>query len=104
MKVEYNPEVSLGALLQIGTVVSAVFAAYVALSVTDAKHDGVLAQHTTEINRIQLQVDHIQTEIREQVKDVSKDIKGVDQKVTQILIERAQVQDELTNYRSRRVQ
>ena len=97
MKIEYNPEVSLGALLQIGTVVSAVFAAYVALSVKDAQHDAAIAAHDKEIARIEYDHKQIQTDVKETVKEIGKDVKQLDHKITSILVDRAGVARELAS-------
>jgi mannitol-specific phosphotransferase system IIBC component len=78
MALKYNPEISLGNILQMLTIAVSVFSAYLLLVTTDTKHTAQLEQHTKQI-----------AEIKDFNKEVNQYFKIIELKLTEIQIEQA---------------
>lgn len=89
MKISYNPEVSLGNILQVIAIFGSVAAAYGSLTQADTKHDLELAQHTREIVEIKQRQETVTKEVREEIKDIKKGVDGINEKLVGVLIDNA---------------
>lgn len=98
MRIQYNPEVSLGAILQVVTILASVFGAYSALQNADFKHDAELKSHAAQILEIKQRQETTQKEVREEIKDVKRGVDLINDKLTEVIIENAR------NHKQQRVQ
>lgn len=81
MKFQYNPEISLGNILQIVALISSVLAAYVSIQNTLVAHTEKLREHTSQIEALnghnirqdQAIVDG-QRETRVEIKELNKNL------------------------------
>jgi cell division protein FtsB len=87
MNFEYNPEITLGSILQILTILVGIGAGYGALVQANALQDQILLQHEKEINSARTLVREAQTELNSDVKELSHDVKKLDEKFTNYVIE-----------------
>lgn len=87
MKFEYNPEITLGSILQIFTILAGIGAGYGALVQANALQDQILIQHEKEINAARTLVREAQSELNQDVKELSHDVKKLDEKFTNYVIE-----------------
>jgi cell division protein FtsB len=86
MKFEYNPEISLGNILQILTIVFGIGAGYAALVNANQLQDQILLQHDKEINAARTLVREAQQELNADVKELSQDVRKLDEKFTTYVI------------------
>lgn len=86
MKFEYNPEISLGSILQIVTILVGVGAGFNALTSANSLQDQILAQHEKEIAAGRALVRDTQVELKENVKEIQTDVKRLDEKFTTYVI------------------
>jgi siroheme synthase (precorrin-2 oxidase/ferrochelatase) len=90
MKFEYSPEISLGNLMQIVTIVLGIGAGYGALVQANAVQDQILQQLTNDIQEIRMVAKEERKEIKEEVKSLSSDIRSLDNKLTDYVLRSAQ--------------
>jgi hypothetical protein len=86
MKFEYNPEISLGAILQIVTILVGIGAGYAALVNANALQDQILIQHDKEISAARSLVRDAQVELNEDMKSIQTDLRALDNKFTTYII------------------
>lgn len=86
MKFEYNPEISLGNILQILTIIFGMGAGYAALVGANQMQDQILLQHDKEISAARTLVREAQIELKEDMKTLQTDVKGLDNKFTTYII------------------
>ena len=90
MKLEYNPEISLGNIVQVVSILGTVFTAYLALRTTDIELMSRLDQHQVQIQDLKDQNKSIDAKIGLEIKDLSITIKNLDMRLTQFMLEQAQ--------------
>ena len=86
MKFEYNPEISLGSILQIVTILIGIGAGYAALVNANALQDQILMQHEKEISAARILVREAQVELNDDMKTIQTDLKALDNKFTTYII------------------
>lgn len=86
MKFEYSPEISLGNLMQIVTIVIGIGAGYGALVQANAVQDQILQQLTNDVQEIRVLAKEERREIKEEVKALSGDIEKLDDKFTDYVL------------------
>jgi hypothetical protein len=86
MKFEYNPEISLGNILQILTILFGIGAGYGALVKANELQDQILGQHEKEISAARTLVRDSQAELKEDVRGIQSDLKSLDNKFTNYVI------------------
>lgn len=89
MKFQYNPEISLGNILQIASLLGGVAAGYGALVQANAIQDQILINHEKEIQQVR-QISREQAEdLKSNVKEIKTDVKELDKKLTDYVIKSA---------------
>lgn len=86
MKFEYNPEISLGAILQIATILVATGAGFSALQGANQLQDQILSQHEKSINDARVLVRDTQDKLNVDLKEIQLDVKKLDEKLTAYII------------------
>lgn len=89
MKWSYNPEISLGNLLQILTIAVGAFGAFSALQQNDVRHDAEISATKEQLAEVKQKQDQITKDVREEIKDVKRGVEGINDKLTTVLIENA---------------
>lgn len=89
MRFNYNPEISLGSILQVLTIILGVGAGYGALVQANIVQDQLLVTHEKEIAQIRQLTREAASELKADVKDIQKDIKKLDEKFTDYAIKNA---------------
>jgi len=89
MQFSYNPEISLGNILQIVTIVMGIGAGYSALVKANALQDQILLTHEEKLIAVQGVTKEAAKELKEDVKEIQRDVKMLDQKFTTYVIESA---------------
>lgn len=97
MKVNYNPEISLGNVLQIIAIIGSVFSAYIALKTTDIELDQRLKQHDVAITEMKESQKTSQDKATLEIKELGLSIRGLDMRVTQFMLDQAKEQRQVTN-------
>lgn len=77
MKFSYNPEVSLGNLLQLVGMLTSVGAAYFALVTTDVRHEAKLKELSDGQVRIESTQKEYVTEIRSDIKEINRNLSNI---------------------------
>ena len=85
-KFEYTPNISLGAILQIITLVGSCLAAYVALARADTVHEERIATNSMEIARVERKLDSTQKDIKQEMQDMNRTLQSMDEKITRYMI------------------
>lgn len=97
MKVNYNPEISLGSVLQIIAIIGSVFSAYIALKTTDIEMQQRLQVHDQQILEIK-DTQRVNTEKAYlEIKELGISIKSLDMRVTQFMLDQAKEMRTVTN-------
>ena len=86
MKFEYNPEITLGSIVQIVTILIGIGAGYAALVNANALQDQILIQHDKQIEAAKIAVKDAQVELKEDMRGLQKDVRGLDDKFTTYII------------------
>lgn len=86
MKFEYSPEISLGNILQVASIVIGIGAGYGALVQANAIQDEVLKQLNKDVQEVRAIAKEERKEIREEVKALSTDIRSLDNKLTDYVL------------------
>lgn len=89
MKFQYNPEVSLGNIIQVIAILGSVAAAYTALQNADIRHDQELIAQAAQIKDLKERQENLQRDIKSEIKDMSNGIAVLNDKITNMLIENA---------------
>lgn len=89
MRFQYNPEISLGNILQIITILASVAAAYGSLREADIKHDLIDQALAADIVEIKSTAEKVTNELKVDIKEVKKGVDGINDKLTGILIDHA---------------
>jgi hypothetical protein len=102
MKVNYNPEISLGNVLQIIAIIGSVFSAYIALKTTDIEMGQRLQVHDQQIAEMK-ETQKVNTEKSYlEIKELGINIKSLDMRVTQFMLDQAKEVRANTNARINR--
>lgn len=86
MKFEYSPEISLGNILQVASIIIGIGAGYGALVQANAIQDQVLIQLNRDVVEVRAIAKEERKEIREEVKGLSTDIRNLDNKFTDYVL------------------
>jgi hypothetical protein len=87
MKINYNPEISLGSVLQIIAIIGSVFSAYIALKTTDIEMGQRLEVHDQRIAELK-ETQKINTEKAYlEIKELGINVKSLDMRVTQWMLD-----------------
>lgn len=89
MNWKYNPEISLGNILQVITILCGLFGAYMTLVNTDTRHDAELKASREQVAEIKMKQDQITKEVKEEIKEVKQGVNSINDKLTTVLIENA---------------
>ena len=79
---EYTPQVSLGAILQIITIIGAIVGAYVTFANRLVIQEERTAVNSVEIARVEKKTDATMAEL----KELNKTLTGMDEKITKYII------------------
>lgn len=89
MRVNYNPEISLGSVLQIIAIIGSVFSAYIALKTTDIELQQRIQIHDQQIAEVK-DVQKVNAEKAYlEIKELGINIKSLDMRVTQFMLDQA---------------
>ena len=89
MKFQYNPEVSLGNIIQVVAILGSVAAAYTALQNADIRHDQELIFQAAQIKDLKERQEGLQRDIRAEMKELNTGIGVLNNKITEMLIDNA---------------
>lgn len=89
MKFQYNPEVSLGNIIQVIAILGSVTAAYTALQNADIRHDQELISQAAQIKDLKERQENLQRDIKSEIKDMNNGLAILNEKITNMLIENA---------------
>ena len=89
MKFDYNPEITLGNLLQIISILAGIFVGYSTLVQANAVQDRVLTEHAQRIDESRQSAREERSEIRNEIKELAKDIHALDNKFSTYALEEA---------------
>ncbi len=92
MRIEYNPEISLGSVVQVISILGSVFTAYLALKTTDVELESKLNTHTAQISELKDSQKQEAAKLDLQLKEIGINIKTLDARVTQFMIEQSKEQ------------
>lgn len=87
MKFEYNPEISLGNLLQIVSILGGIFVGYSTLVQANAVQDRVLQEHAIRLEEAKILARDERRELQTELKELQKSIKDLDVKFTDYVIQ-----------------
>lgn len=96
MRFQYTPEISLGSLAQIATIIIGCVSIYVGLRSTDIEHSMVLNNHTEAINEIKSTAKQERSEIKLDIKEINNNVKALDNKITEYTIQQ-NTRDKVSN-------
>jgi hypothetical protein len=97
MKINYNPEISLGSVLQIIAIIGSVFSAYIALKTTDVELQQRLNVHDTVIQDIKETQKTNTEKAYLEIKELGINIKSLDMRVTQFMLDQAKEMRSIPN-------
>jgi hypothetical protein len=98
MRVNYNPEISLGSVLQIIAIIGSVFSAYIALKTTDIELQQRITAHDQQILEVKdNQKLHTEKTYLE-LKELGINIRSLDMRVTQFMLDQVK---EMNKHESR---
>lgn len=89
MRIDYNPEISLGSVVQVISILGSVFTAYLALKTTDVELESKLNTHTAQISELKDNQKQEAAKLDLQLKEIGINIKTLDARVTQFMIEQS---------------
>ena len=89
MKFEYNPEISLGNILQILTILGGIAAGYATLVQANTIQDKNIEAHEAAITAIKVATKEAAGELKDNVKEIQKDVRKLDEKFTDYVIKSA---------------
>ncbi len=89
MRIEYNPEISLGSVVQVISILGSVFTAYLALKTTDVELESKLNTHAAQISELKDSQKQEAAKLDLQLKEIGINIKTLDARVTQFMIEQS---------------
>lgn len=92
MRIDYNPEISLGSVVQVISILGSVFTAYLALKTTDVELESKLNTHTAQISELKDNQKQEAAKLDLQLKEIGINIKTLDARVTQFMIEQSKEQ------------
>lgn len=87
MRFQYTPEISLGSLAQIITIIMSAFGVYLSLRTTDIQHEAKIEQHSVEIMDIKAAAKTERSEIKLDIKEINNNVKALDNKITEYTIQ-----------------
>lgn len=87
--IKYNPEISAGSIGTVISVLLSVGTAYLGLSNTDIKHDQLIAAQSEKIQRVEKDTLDNRNDVKEQLKELQRSVKNLDDKFTNYVIENA---------------
>lgn len=102
MRIEYNPEISLGSVVQVISILGSVFTAYIALKTTDVELQSRIDTHTAQISELKESQRQDSAKLDLQLKELGINIKTLDARVTQFMIEQARERMGISNARPNR--
>lgn len=86
MAIQYQPVITLGAILQIITVLGGCIAGYVVLVGNDIKHDERILANANEITRVERKMDAQIASRNVQMDALNRTLQNLDEKVTRFII------------------
>jgi hypothetical protein len=89
MRVNYNPEISLGSVLQIIAIIGSVFSAYIALKTTDIELAQRIQQHDAQILDMKEDQKMHNEKAYLEIKELGISIKSLDMRVTQFMLDQS---------------
>lgn len=89
MRIEYNPEISLGSVLQVITILGSVFTAYLTLKTNDVELQSRLDSHTAQIQEMKDSQKQEAAKLDLQLREFGVNIKALDARITAFMIEQA---------------
>lgn len=87
MKFEYNPEITLGNMLQIISILAGIFVGYSTLVQANAVQDRVLIEHAQRIEEAKLAAKEERRDIQTDIKELNISIRQLDEKFTNYVIQ-----------------
>lgn len=89
MRIEYNPEISLGSVVQVISILGSVFTAYIALKTTDVEMQSRIDHHSAQIQEMKDNQKQDAAKLDLQLREFGVNIKTLDARITQFMIEQA---------------
>lgn len=87
MKPEFSPTITLGSILSAASMFGAAAAVYAAVVSKDVQHDERIASNSIEISRVERQSVEATKELRDEVKNVNRNLSNINDKLTLYILQ-----------------